>query len=392
MAYMKTLSGFLNRAFRMFAAALIAVPFFAVVPVRAATVTGCASGNLIKGSLPAAYYCGADGKRYVFPNDKAYFTWYPNFAGVQSISDADLANIMIGGNVTYRPGVKMVKIQSDPKVYAVAKGGMLRWVSSESVAVALYGSDWNKEIDDISDAFFVNYTVGTQISSAVDYSPSGEQSASPDINTDKSMIAGGTGPASVTIAASPDSSSLATNSNATVIVSATDPAGVSTIWIFVNGGVVQTCNGNGATSATCTLTLAGSSYANGSSIAVYGQTTNPSNVVTKSATKTISVVAPSSSAATVSLSLSPYSSSLAQGQSTTAMVMASDSAGLSTISVYVNGAPIKTCPIGGPTAGTCSVTLSAADYAGRQSIAVYGQEVNQNGIPETSPTATLPVI
>ena len=43
----------------------------------------------------------------------------------------------------------MVKVPSDPKVYAVAQGGVLRWISSEAVAVRLYGADWNKEIDDI---------------------------------------------------------------------------------------------------------------------------------------------------------------------------------------------------------------------------------------------------
>lgn len=126
--------------------------------------TNCTSGSLIKGSMAAVYYCGADGKRYVFVNDKAYFSWYANFSGVQKISDATLATIMIGGNITYRPGVKMIKIVSDPKVYAVARGGVLRWIGSEAIANRLYGSNWNKMIDDVADSFFVNYSVGTPIS------------------------------------------------------------------------------------------------------------------------------------------------------------------------------------------------------------------------------------
>lgn len=125
--------------------------------------SSCPSDTLVKGSGPAVYYCGQDGKRYVFPNEKTYFTWYADFSTVTTISDAALASVMIGGNVTYRPGVRMIKINTDPKVYAVAKGGTLRWVSSEAIAASLYGSNWNAKIDDLSDAFFVNYTTGAPI-------------------------------------------------------------------------------------------------------------------------------------------------------------------------------------------------------------------------------------
>ena len=127
------------------------------------TTPNCASDTLIKGSLPAVYFCGADGKRYVFVNSSTFLSWYDGFGGVQVISDADLAEIPLGGNVTYRPGKKMIKIQSDPRVYAVARGGVLRWVSTEAIARALFGDNWNKQIDDVSDAFFVNYRIGDPI-------------------------------------------------------------------------------------------------------------------------------------------------------------------------------------------------------------------------------------
>jgi Bacterial Ig-like domain len=131
------------------------------IPVAASPA--CESGSLIKGSLSAVYYCGADGKRYVFVNDKAYFSWYPDFSTVKTISDTTLASIMIGGNITYRPGSRMLKIMSDPKTYVVARGGVLRWVETEAAAVRLFGANWNQMIDDVSDSFFVNYTVGAPI-------------------------------------------------------------------------------------------------------------------------------------------------------------------------------------------------------------------------------------
>jgi hypothetical protein len=126
-------------------------------------VSHCVSNSLIKGSLDAVYYCGADGRRYVFPNAKTYFSWYADFSNVIIMSDAALAQIPLGNNVTYRPGVTMVKIQTDPKVYTVSRGGVIRWVQDEQIAAKLYGPDWNQHIDDINDAFFVDYLVGPPI-------------------------------------------------------------------------------------------------------------------------------------------------------------------------------------------------------------------------------------
>jgi len=124
----------------------------------------CQSGSLIKApSNPAVYYCGRDAKRYVFPNQLVFFSWFDDFSSVVTISAEELAMIPLGGNVTYRPGKRMIKIQSDPKTYAIARGGILRWVSSEAVAQALYGPNWNQFIDDVNVAFFLNYTIGDPI-------------------------------------------------------------------------------------------------------------------------------------------------------------------------------------------------------------------------------------
>lgn len=158
------------------------------------------TGDLIKASGPAVYYYAADGKRYVFPNEKTYFTWYSGFSSVKTITDAELAAIMIGGNVTYRPGVKMVKITTDPKVYAVAKGGKLRHVPTEACAVTLYGANWKTMIEDVPDGFFVNYTVGTAINgSCSDFDKTAEMNSAPDINTNlgSTTVVGGSVTASL---------------------------------------------------------------------------------------------------------------------------------------------------------------------------------------------------
>ena len=96
-------------------------------------------------------------------------SWYKDFKAVKKISDSQLASIQLGSNMTYQPGARMVKLQSDPKVYAVDNGAVLRWVTSPAVAESLYGKDWAKFIDDLNDSFFVDYTIGNPIYSVSDY-------------------------------------------------------------------------------------------------------------------------------------------------------------------------------------------------------------------------------
>ena len=41
------------------------------------TARAASPGDLVKGTtLNTVYYYGADGKRYAFPNEKTYLTWY----------------------------------------------------------------------------------------------------------------------------------------------------------------------------------------------------------------------------------------------------------------------------------------------------------------------------
>lgn len=150
----------------------------------------CPSGAAVDDPCKAVYYYGSDRKRHAFPTDRVYFSWYPDFSTVTTVSASEMAAISLGSNVTYRPGVKMIKIATDPKVYVVAAGGALRWVTGEAVATSLYGSAWNTKIDDVSDAFFVNYTVGADISEASSFSPSQETANAVSISVDKGYQSG----------------------------------------------------------------------------------------------------------------------------------------------------------------------------------------------------------
>lgn len=157
------------------------------VTVSAGTGTTASPGNLMKLPCPAGagvndpckavYYYGSDGRRHAFPNERTYFTWYANFDAVVTVNGAFMASIPLGSNVTYHPGVRMVKFTTVNTVYAVARRGLLRPIASEAVAAALYGANWNRQIDDISDAFYANYTYGASINNASDFNPSAESAA-----------------------------------------------------------------------------------------------------------------------------------------------------------------------------------------------------------------------
>lgn len=160
---------------------------FSLVLVASALAPSIASaaaqpGSLIRGSGEAVYWYATNGRRYVFPNPRTFYTWFTPYdlANIDWISDSELAAISIGGNVSYRPGSRLIKITTDPKVYAVDTFGRIRWIESESVAIALYGSRWHTLVDDVPDAFFATYTVGASISSPVDFRPTA--SLTPDGN------------------------------------------------------------------------------------------------------------------------------------------------------------------------------------------------------------------
>ncbi|MFH1620565.1 MAG: hypothetical protein ABIB04_00595 [Patescibacteria group bacterium] len=227
--------------------------FMAGLALSSATqATTLSPGDLIKGPLDAVYYYAANGKRLVFPTEKTYMTWYTDFTSVKTITSDELAAISMGGNVTYRPGVKLVKVTTDPKVYAVSKGGTLRWVKTETLAAALYGTDWNTKIDDVPDTYFTNYIAGAPIEYTSDYTPATETSAVTDINIDKNLSTASTTPE--TPATPPSSTTTAdiltftvskttlqAGDIVTLIASTPSDSDVTAIELFFDGMLTKTC-------------------------------------------------------------------------------------------------------------------------------------------------------
>ncbi len=161
-----------NAVSKFVLAVFLIAPIFATLPISSAQAAPL--NSLIKGSSEAVYWLASNGQRYVFPNARTFYTWFPNFNNVITVSDTELAGIPLGGNVTYRPGAKLIKIESDPNTYAVSRNGILHWVTSEYLASQLYGMNWASQVQDVPVVFFTNYTVGTPIYNVGDVNISNE--------------------------------------------------------------------------------------------------------------------------------------------------------------------------------------------------------------------------
>jgi hypothetical protein len=147
-------------------------------PIPVPPQSNFAAGDLIKGSLSAVYYYSQQGTRHVFVTQAVYDTWYDgDFSTVKTITDAELASIPLGKNVGFRPG-SMLTSPSINEVYFVDRGQLLRHISTEQVAINLFGSTWNKQIHDLQDSLLFNYNFGTIINSTTDVNLSQIQNSS----------------------------------------------------------------------------------------------------------------------------------------------------------------------------------------------------------------------
>lgn len=318
----------------------------AALATHAATLS---PGDLIKiSSRSDVYYYGVDQKRYVFPNEKTYFTWYSGFS-TKTLTDSELAAIQVGGAATYRPGAKLVKVTTDPKVYAVGRGGMLRWVETEQVAAALYGPDWNTKVDDLPDAFFATYKIGTSISKVADFNPSNELAMSATISADKQLVAPGSSTSTPTSPTStsptvPTSTSATVNlqlsSNSvragdviTLTASSTVPSGVSKIELFFDGVLIKSCAFSPCAGDT-QVPLSGTKPQYEAKAVL---TTLTASVVTKA------VIVPIDTSASGLVSLKLGRSVVKPGQAAEAIVQSDASIAVIRTDIFVNGDSIEAC-------------------------------------------------
>lgn len=328
---------------------LLLTSFVWTVPAHAASF---AAGDLVKLSTQSdVYYVGADNKRYVFPNEKIYFSWYQNFSGIKTLSTDEMASLGIGGAVTYRPGTTLIKLTTDPKVYAVGHNGLLRWVETESAASALYGTDWMKKVHDLSDAFFTNYHLGTSIKMASDFSVSQTTSEAPTIGADKELMLPQTPPvpppppppppnATSTPAVVGSTSivmsqtSLHAGDVITLTASSSHPTGILKQDVFFDGTLVKTCNNNPTCTVDVPIPISGTKNSYEAKVIATALNTT---------TLTATVSAPVDNSPSSLIKLMVGRSMMISGQAGEVVVQIDNSIIVLRTDIYIGGTNIKSC-------------------------------------------------
>jgi hypothetical protein len=142
------------------------------------TISTVAPGMFIRSpSFSTVYYVDEDYTRHPLWDRQTYFTWNDSWDEVTWVTDATLPTMPLGAVLPPKPGVALIKIQSDPRVFAVEEGATmyrpaLREILNEPTARNLYGPFWNDYVIDLEPTLFSHYTVGEAMSAddAVDRS------------------------------------------------------------------------------------------------------------------------------------------------------------------------------------------------------------------------------
>ncbi|MCX6792746.1 MAG: hypothetical protein NTY12_01855 [Candidatus Falkowbacteria bacterium] len=156
----------MNTVRKIFASALVLATIVSVSGINFAKAAAM-DGDLIKMNGLSTVYYYKGGKRYVFPQQNTYMSWFTDFNNVKTVAQSELESYPLGANVTVRPGTSLIKITTNPTVYAVEPGGKLRSIVSEANASSLFGSNWAKKVIDVSDAFFTNYQITSALTAGV---------------------------------------------------------------------------------------------------------------------------------------------------------------------------------------------------------------------------------
>jgi len=122
------------------------------------------SGRWIKtAESSTVYFLDKKNTRHAYPHLKVWQTYFgDDFSFVEVISAEEMASYSLGNNVPFASGT-LVKFSSVAKVYLVGNDGELRWITSEAVAKAYFGSSWASLVKEISGAFITDYFNGPDL-------------------------------------------------------------------------------------------------------------------------------------------------------------------------------------------------------------------------------------
>lgn len=116
-------------------------------------------------------YLVSDGQIWSVPDETVYFTWFDSWEDTVEVSPATigvyLETYQNKGDLKMAPGTR-VKATSSKEVYVVGSDYKLHWMTNETVANEIYGSDWNQNIVTLKDTYLWKYAKGSNLASGDD--------------------------------------------------------------------------------------------------------------------------------------------------------------------------------------------------------------------------------
>jgi len=122
------------------------------------------SGQFIRSfSFDTIYFVDENNLRHPFWNTNVFFTYADSWDEVVWVTDATLPTMELGDPMLPLGLTVLVKIQSEPKVYAQEFFSFLRLIPDESTAEFLYGDNWSDYVIDLEPTVFSHFTLGEEM-------------------------------------------------------------------------------------------------------------------------------------------------------------------------------------------------------------------------------------
>ncbi len=112
-----------------------------------------------------------NGLRYIFPSAEVFDSWFRRGDPIKvyKLKNETISKIFIGGNVTMKPGARVLRFAHDKNFYAVDQPRTLRQFANEEVLEGIYGKGWRYLIAHLPEWQFVNYDIGKPIGTLQDF-------------------------------------------------------------------------------------------------------------------------------------------------------------------------------------------------------------------------------
>lgn len=132
-------------------------------------ISSVTPGSFVRSpGFDTVYYVDADYRRHPLWDQQTFFTWNDSWDDVSWVTDATLPTLPLGEVLPPKPGVVLVKVQSDPRTYLAEEGDslyrpVLREIASEEVAEGMFGTDWGDYVIDVEPTLFSHYASGEAV-------------------------------------------------------------------------------------------------------------------------------------------------------------------------------------------------------------------------------------